>query len=76
MNIEQINTDERKRLLNLIEKAADKHNKTCFRDDIKKLEQYPAKYWSHFNIEAFQPGTIIETQRLNTITAMQKYYSK
>jgi hypothetical protein len=76
MDVNEINKQERERLIALAKEESDEFHKSCLIDDLLKLESHPEQYWSHFNIEAFEPVTVVETQRLNTITAMQKHYSK
>jgi hypothetical protein len=75
MNYEQINIEETTRLNNLIGKETDRNHKACLSDDLQKLEDNPRAYWDHYDPKVFQPGDIIETQRKNTIIAMQGYYS-
>ncbi len=76
MNINQSNKNEQERLKYLIENETDGFTKKCLQDDLKELEASPKKYWLRFKLDAFQPGNIEETQRVNTIAAMQKFYSQ
>lgn len=76
MNINLINKNEQERLESLILEESDGHNKACLSDDLSILQNTPDKYWMSFDLAVFQPGNIIETQRVNTISAMQNYYSK
>lgn len=76
MNITKANKAEHDRLKHLIEKETDKFKCDCLTDDLKKLEKSPQNYWMHFDLNLFQPGNILETQRFNTIQLMQTYYSK
>jgi hypothetical protein len=76
MNIEQANKNEQERLKYLIENETDQFTKKCLVDDLSELEASPKNYWLRFKLETFQPGNIEETQRVNTITAMQQFYLK
>nr|WP_319265396.1 hypothetical protein [uncultured Draconibacterium sp.] len=76
MNIDQANKNEQERLKYLIENEQDHHNKKCLVDDLAKLENSPKEYWLSFNLQTFQPGNILETQRVNTIAAIQQFYTK
>lgn len=76
MNIIETNTIEEQRLNTLINEAKDSFNKNILKDDLTELRNDPAKYWLRFDLKVFQPGNIIETQRMNTIAAMQNHYSK
>ncbi|WP_372650839.1 hypothetical protein [Draconibacterium sp.] len=75
MNINQTNKNEHERLKYLIENEQDEFSKKCLQDDLNELEANPKKYWMRFKLDAFQPGDIIETQRVNTIAVIQKFYS-
>lgn len=76
MNIDQANKNEQERLKYLIGNEKDEFSKKCLSDDLEELEASPKKYWLRFKLDAFQPGNIEETQRVNTIAAMQNFYSK
>jgi len=75
MNIEKANKNEQERLKYLIENEQDQFTKKCLVDDLAELEKNPKTYWLRFNLKAFQPGDIIETQRVNTIAVIQQFYS-
>lgn len=74
MGTEETNNQEEIRLKDLIKSTNDKFHKKCLGDDLNSLKVGPKEYWMLFRPESFQPGNIIETQRLNTIIAMQKHY--